>query len=481
VRHIGFERLKARGEAARPAVWRLLDDGNPFQRARAVWLLAALGPAGVADVERLLADGDPQIRITAFRALRQVRPDVLAVSRRLAADPSPAVRREVALALRDVPFEQSGDLLVALAAGFDGQDRWYLEALGIGASGKEAALYAALTSSANRADPLTWDTSMAALAWRLHPPAAIDAFAGRAAAPSLSGTARAQALTGLGFVNHPRAAQAMADLTGSPLRDVATAAAWWLTYRKSNDWREYPVEGWAVAVTEERAVPRDELVAHRALVVDGDAPIDRRIEATLALAETGPGGRLLIGLAAENRLVYQLREAAGSLIFINPDRSVRAAASGYFQRPGGQMPMPVDAVTRLAGDPGRGAAHYRGACATCHRHGDTGADVGPDLTTIHTKFDRGGLIEAIVQPNAAIAFGFAADVFVTDDEHDPQIGFLQADGPTVTIRDGHGRMISFDRDRVAKRLPLKSSLMPDPVGLGLTEQDVADVVAYLMR
>jgi hypothetical protein len=80
----------------------------------------------------------------------------------------------------------------------------------------------------------------------------------------------------------------MADLTGSPLRDVATAAAWWLTYRKSNDWREYPVEGWAVAVTEERAVPRDELLAHRALVVDGDAPIDRRIEATLALAETGP-------------------------------------------------------------------------------------------------------------------------------------------------------------------------------------------------
>jgi HEAT repeat protein len=101
----------------------------------------------VADVERLLADGDPQIRITAFRALRQVRPDVLAESRRLAADPSPAVRREVALALRDVPFEQSGDLLVALAAGYDGQDRWYLEALGIGASGKEEALYAALTSS----------------------------------------------------------------------------------------------------------------------------------------------------------------------------------------------------------------------------------------------------------------------------------------------------------------------------------------------
>jgi putative membrane-bound dehydrogenase-like protein len=481
VRSIGFDRLKARGEAARTAVRRVLNDSNPFHRARAVWLLVALGPAGVADVERLLADGDPQIRITAFRALRQARQDVLAESRRLASDPSPAVRREVALALRDVPFDRSGDLLMALAAGFDGQDRWYLEALGIGASGKEATLYAALTSSTDRAHPLAWDESMAALAWRLHPPAAVDAFAARAGSADLSPAARAQALVGLGFVDHPRAARAMADLTGSPLRDVATAAAWWLTYRRSNDWREYPVEGWAVAVTEARAVPRDELMAHRALVVDGGAPIDRRIEATLALAETGPGGRLLMALVAENRLVYQLREAAGSLIFMNPDRSVRAAASGYFQPPGGQVPMRVEAVTGLAGDPARGAAQFQGACATCHRHGETGADVGPDLTAIHTKFDRGGLIEAIVQPNAAIAFGFAAEVFVTDDQHDPQIGFLQADGPTVTIRDGYGRMISFDRDRVARRLPLESSLMPEPLGLGLTAQDVADVVAYLMR
>lgn len=480
VRNIGFARLKARGEAARPAVRRVLDEANPFHRARAVWLLAHLGPDGITDVERLLADDDPQIRITAFRALRQVEADVLAASRRLAADPSPAVRREAALALRDVPFDRSRELLLTLAAGYDGHDRWYLEALGTAAAGKEEALYAALTSLPGQTDPLTWDRSMAGLAWRLHPAAAIDAFTTRASAPGLSPAARSQALVALGFVNHPRAAQAMADLTGSALRDVSTAAAWWLTYRKSNDWRGYPVEGWVVPVAETRAVPTDELLAHRALVVDRDAPIARRIEATLALAQSAPGGRILIALAAENRLPYQLREAAGSLMFMNPDRSVRAAASGYVPRPGGQAPMRVEAVTGLTGDRARGQARFVSACTTCHRHGETGAEVGPDLTAIQTKFDRPGLIEAIVQPNAGIAFGYAAEVVVAD-EHDPQIGFLQADGSTVTIRDGHGQLLTFARDRVVRRLPLAASLMPDPVALGLTAQDVADIVAHLMR
>ncbi len=39
----------------------------------------------------------------------------------------------------------------------------------------------------------------------------------------------------------------MAELTLSDLPDVAAQAAWWMTYRKANDWRVYPVEGWVPA------------------------------------------------------------------------------------------------------------------------------------------------------------------------------------------------------------------------------------------
>jgi putative membrane-bound dehydrogenase-like protein len=487
VRSSGFERLKAKGAGALPAVKNILADPNPYHRARAIWLLAHLGQAGVREVELLLADSDPQIRITAFRALRKVKASVRAEARRLSEDPSPAVRREVARSLRGEPFKESREVLLALAAGYDGADRWYLEALGTAASGKEEALYSALLPALGQPDPMLWDARFSAIAWRLHPPAAIDAFKARAASPRLPADARQQALVALGFINDPRAAQAMAELTLSELPDVAGLAAWWMTYRKTNDWRAYPVDGWVVGVPEAKPASIDKILTHRLLVLDADAPIDRRIDAALAMAKDADGGQLLIQLAAENRLAPPLREAIGSVIFSNPDRSVRAIAAGVFPRPGGQPRITVADVTARAGDATRGQVRYSATCSVCHRTGSTGpstalragADVGPELTDISKKFDRAGLVEAIVNPNAAIALGYSAELFVTR-HNEPHIGFLQADGPTVSIRDGYGRVRSFAREDIAARVPLKSSLMPDPLALALSDQDVADIAAFLM-
>ena len=74
VRMTGFDGLAARGTAALPAVSKLLDDENPFIRARAVWLLARLGPEGLAQVESLLGGGDAMLRVTAYRALAAGQP-----------------------------------------------------------------------------------------------------------------------------------------------------------------------------------------------------------------------------------------------------------------------------------------------------------------------------------------------------------------------------------------------------------------------
>ena len=487
VRSSGFARLEAKGAGALDAVKGVLTDPNPYHRARATWLLAHLGPAGVREVGRLLADADPQIRVTAFRALRQVKASVLDEARRLSKDKSAAVRREVAVSMRGLPFNQSADILATLAARYDGTDRWYLEALGTGASGNEEALYLALLPSLGRRDPTEWDARFSSIAWRLHPKAAIDPFRARAASPRLSAEARKQALVALGFVNDPRAAQAMADLTRSTLRDVAAQAAWWMTYRKTNDWRGYPVDGWLADLPETKPAALDEIIARRLLVLDAVAPIDKRIDAALAMARDPRGGLLLIQLAAQNAIAYQLREAIGSVIFSNPDRSVRTAAAGWFQRPGGQAPMTVNDVTGRTGDASRGEARFQASCSTCHpsttlgtgRDG-VGVSVGPDLTDISKKFDRAGVVEAIVNPNAAIAFGFSAELFVTLGS-EAHIGFLQADGPTVSMRDGYGRVRTFARENLAERVPLKTSLMPDPLALALSEQDVADIAAFLMK
>ncbi len=311
--------------------------------------------------------------------------------------------------------------------------------------------------------------------------AAIDALAARAGSANLSVDARRQALVALAFINDRRAAQAMADLTHGAARDTAEQAAWWMTFRKTNDWYSYPVTAWTTGAPEAKPSSLNEVLARRAVVTDNDAPIDRRIEAALAMARDPVGAQLLFHLAAQDKVAYQLREAIGSEIFSNPDRSVRAAASAFFARPGGRPRLSVTDVGNRSGDAARGEVRFMGTCSTCHRsRAAAGPDVGPDLTAIDTKFDRSGLIDAIVNPGAAIAFGFGAELFVTT-RNEPTIGFLQSEGATIAIRDGFGRVRTIAKEDLAARVPLKSSLMPDPLALALTEQDVADIVAFLMR
>ena len=57
----------------------------------------------------------------------------------MADDPDPGVRRELILAIRNLPTDKVGDALKKLAASWDGQDRWYLEALGLAIDKRESS------------------------------------------------------------------------------------------------------------------------------------------------------------------------------------------------------------------------------------------------------------------------------------------------------------------------------------------------------
>ena len=62
----------------------------------------------------------------------------------MADDPDAGVRRELILALRNLPTDKVGDALRKLAASWDGQDRWYLEALGLALEKRERPFLAEL-------------------------------------------------------------------------------------------------------------------------------------------------------------------------------------------------------------------------------------------------------------------------------------------------------------------------------------------------
>jgi hypothetical protein len=102
-------------------------------RARAMHLLARIKGSEKKYVEQAVNDGNPDLRITGLRIARELKLDVVPYVKMLARDASAQVRRESAIALRHNPSPEAPKLWAQLAAQHDGKDRWYLEALGIGA------------------------------------------------------------------------------------------------------------------------------------------------------------------------------------------------------------------------------------------------------------------------------------------------------------------------------------------------------------
>ncbi len=173
--HAAAQLVKAGKNATKPMLEFLKShEVDPTLRSRALWVLAQLGGVGREAVSKYLeSDDDPEKILVAYRALRHAAPEaVLPLAKSLAGSKFPSVRREVAVSLKKIPFAKCKDVLAYLIKGYDGRNRYYLEALGVAFHGKENAVYNELVRP-SLADPSDWQWKAKRLAWRLHTPEAI--------------------------------------------------------------------------------------------------------------------------------------------------------------------------------------------------------------------------------------------------------------------------------------------------------------------
>ncbi len=124
----------ARAESSLLKVWKKSDDSH--LRARALQLLARIPGREKRYLGEAMRDPDPDLRITSLRIARQLKLDMVPIVNSLAHDSSAQVRRECAIALRHKASPDAAKSWAELALQHNGQDRWYLEALGIGADGQ---------------------------------------------------------------------------------------------------------------------------------------------------------------------------------------------------------------------------------------------------------------------------------------------------------------------------------------------------------
>lgn len=162
-RYLGWTRLHEMQKAAEKELLRLWNGKDPRLRARALHLLARIKGSENKYVETAVKDKDADIRITGLRIARSLKLEVISYVKPLVKDPSPQVRRECAIALRHHSAPEAPKLWAQLAQRHDGQDRWYLEALGIGADKQWDKFFDAwLTAVGNN-----WNTSAGRdIVWR---------------------------------------------------------------------------------------------------------------------------------------------------------------------------------------------------------------------------------------------------------------------------------------------------------------------------
>jgi putative heme-binding domain-containing protein len=135
------------------------------------------------------------------------------------------------------------------------------------------------------------------------------------------------------------------------------------------------------------------------------------------------------------------------------------------------------------GDAGRGEKLFWSkalSCGNCHRIGDRGTAVGPDLSAIGKLRGREDLLESILEPSRRIEPKYAAYVADTADGRSFTGLLVRRDEMTVVLRDGQNKEIVLAAKNIERLQPSRLSLMPDGQLAGLTAQEAADLLDYLV-
>lgn len=164
------------------------------------------------------------------------------------------------------------------------------------------------------------------------------------------------------------------------------------------------------------------------------------------------------------------------------DDSVRKRAKELFAEVAGDRQKVIssyhDAASRR-GDVARGKEVFRAACSGCHRIGDAGSDVGPNLIDLGGRLTKGYMLTQILDPNANIAGGYEEYIVETVDGQ-TVTGIMVEDSTTsVTLRRKEGHQDTVLRSNIARMRANTVSAMPEGMEREISPQQMSDLLEYL--
>jgi putative heme-binding domain-containing protein len=133
---------------------------------------------------------------------------------------------------------------------------------------------------------------------------------------------------------------------------------------------------------------------------------------------------------------------------------------------------------RQAGDVARGKQVFGRVCADCHKIGEAGNAVGPDLLSVVIR-NKEVLMTDILLPNESIEAGYEEYLVDTKDGRSISGVIAAESAAAVTLRRAKGEEDTIARDNIAELRSLNVSAMPEDLEKQIAVEEMADLLAYL--
>jgi putative heme-binding domain-containing protein len=176
-----------------------------------------------------------------------------------------------------------------------------------------------------------------------------------------------------------------------------------------------------------------------------------------------------------NRLLVQVAPSGAAVEFHLRFR--RKATTAEHER------LTQAALTR-AGNPARGRKLFfdveRSQCLKCHRLGDQGERVGPELTGVGSRFSRIHIVESILEPSRTIAPSYGTLVISLKGGKVLTGVEVVETATTLTLADNQGQKHVLAKADVESRQPSPLSTMPEGLEKRFTEDELIDLIAFLV-
>jgi putative membrane-bound dehydrogenase-like protein len=517
-----------------PLLERLAVDGQADSRGRrlALHALESAGQLAPAHLLSALDAADPRLRAAAVRLTEKpIRGGSAGpLADRLVAlaktEPDAAVRLQLALAAGWLDTERRVAVVSEILRR-DAADTWCRVASFTSLDGEAGRLLAAALADpaaiapGGRAETLSELAAQVARKGDSDELAAVIAAAGKMAtaatdsAPA-AGDPRATATAVLlGLVHSGEASGRKVDVALAA--DAARAAVARLVA-----WNAARAADAALPLADRRAATRGLAIAPLADVrgtferlLAPEQPPEVVAEAVSALDQSRDPGAAGVLLAAWPGLAAEPRRAAGAALAKNPQRAeilLDAVSAGTVREAdllrstvNSLRAYPVAAVRDRAesvfgalpavrrdelieayrsslaatGDAAAGKSLFARHCASCHRVGDVGREIGPNLVAMQARGAESILL-GVLDPNREVQPQYVAHVAITGDGR-VVTGVIAAESQTsVTLRTADGTQETIARDDIEELQSTKKSLMPEGFEREIDIRGMGDLLAWLM-